>query len=46
MRSVTYSIGALRDGYIVGPEGDFHWTAPEEKVFRFELNRATDAVGR
>jgi dihydrofolate reductase len=23
------------DGYIVGPGGDFDWTAPDEEVFRF-----------
>jgi dihydrofolate reductase len=35
MRSVTYSMGVSLDGYIVGPEGDFDWTAPDEEVFRF-----------
>jgi len=23
------------DGYIVGPDGDFEWTAPDEEVFHF-----------
>src|SRR5580692_10318996 len=35
MRSVTYSMGASLDGYIVGPDGTFGWTAPDEEVFRF-----------
>ncbi|MFG3207415.1 dihydrofolate reductase family protein [Streptomyces sp. NPDC048192] len=40
MRSVTYSMSVSLDGYIVGPDGDFGWTAPDEEVFRF----ATDEV--
>ena len=35
MRSVTYSMGVSLDGYIVGPDGDFNWTVPDEEVFRF-----------
>jgi len=35
MRSVTYSMSVSLDGYIVGPAGDFGWTAPDEEVFRF-----------
>jgi len=35
MRSVTYSMGVSLDGYIVGPDGEFDWTAPGEEVFRF-----------
>ena len=35
MRSVTYSMGVSLDGYIVGPGGDFEWTAPDQEVFRF-----------
>jgi len=35
MRSVTYSMGVSLDGYIVGPDGDFDWTAPGDEVFRF-----------
>src|SRR6202167_3802268 len=35
MRRVTYSMGVSLDGYIVGPDGDFDWTAPDEEVFRF-----------
>jgi dihydrofolate reductase len=40
MRSVTYSMSMSLDGYIVGPDGGFAWTAPDEEVFRF----ATDEV--
>ena len=35
MRSVTYSMGVSLDGYIVGPDGNFGWTMPDEEVFRF-----------
>jgi dihydrofolate reductase len=35
MRRVTYSMGISLDGYIVGPDGQFDWTAPDDEVFRF-----------
>ncbi|MFC1405483.1 MULTISPECIES: dihydrofolate reductase family protein [Streptacidiphilus] len=35
MRSVTYSMGVSLDGYIIGPDGRFDWSAPDEEVFRF-----------
>ena len=35
MRSVTYSMGVSLDGYIVGPDGGFGWTEPDQEVFRF-----------
>jgi dihydrofolate reductase len=35
MRKVTYSMGVSLDGYIVGPDGGFDWTAPGDEVFRF-----------
>ncbi|HTU80071.1 MAG TPA: dihydrofolate reductase family protein [Solirubrobacteraceae bacterium] len=35
MRSVTYSMSVSLDGYIVGADGDFGWTAPDEEVFGF-----------
>ena len=37
VRSVTYSMSASLDGYIVGPDGDFDWTMPDE-VFRFWID--------
>nr|BFD87396.1 dihydrofolate reductase family protein [Streptomyces sp. Xyl84] len=38
MRSVTYSMNVSLDGYIVGPDGDFDWSAPDEGVFRFWID--------
>jgi hypothetical protein len=38
MRSVTYSMNLSLDGYIVGPDGGFDWTAPDEEVFRFWID--------
>jgi dihydrofolate reductase len=38
MRSVTYSMGVSLDGYIVGPDGRFDWTAPDAEVFRFWID--------
>lgn len=38
MRSVTYSMNASLDGYIVGPDGGFDWTVPDEEVFRFFID--------
>ncbi|MFD5842952.1 dihydrofolate reductase family protein [Streptomyces chartreusis] len=35
MRRVTYSMNVSLDGYIVGPDGDMDWGAPDEEVFRF-----------
>jgi dihydrofolate reductase len=35
VRRVTYSMGVSLDGYIVGPDGRFDWTAPDRDVFRF-----------
>jgi dihydrofolate reductase len=40
MRHVTYSLNISLDGYIVGPDGDFDWTVPDEEVFAL----ATDEV--
>src|SRR5437588_3565415 len=31
-------MGVSLDGYIVGPDGDFDWTAPDEDVFRFVID--------
>ena len=38
MRSVIYSMGVSLDGYIVGPDGKFDWTAPDEEVCRFWID--------
>ncbi|MFE1346392.1 dihydrofolate reductase family protein [Streptomyces sp. NPDC058757] len=38
MRSVTYAMGVSLDGYIVGPDGGFDWTDPDDEVFRFWID--------
>jgi dihydrofolate reductase len=38
MRLVTYSMGVSLDGYIVGPDGTFDWTAPDAEVFQSHLD--------
>ena len=38
VHSVTYSMGVSLDGYIVGPDGRFDWTAPDKDVFRFHID--------
>ncbi len=38
MRSVTYSMSASLDGYIVGPDGSFNWTELDPDVFRFWID--------
>lgn len=43
MRSVTCSMSVSLDGYIVGPDGDFDWTAPGEEVFRFATDEVREA---
>lgn len=39
MRSVTYSMGVSLDGYIVGPDGGFQWTAPDDGLFQFAIDQ-------
>jgi dihydrofolate reductase len=43
MRSVTYSMGVSLDGYVVGPDGGFDWTPPDEEVFRFATDEVREA---
>jgi dihydrofolate reductase len=38
MRRVTYSMNVSLDGYIVGPDGGFDWSEPDEDVFRFWID--------
>ncbi|MFC9279536.1 dihydrofolate reductase family protein [Streptomyces collinus] len=40
MRNVICSMSVSLDGYIVGPDGGFDWSVPDEEVFRL----ATDEV--
>ena len=42
MRSVTYSMSMSLDGYIVGPDGSFDWSAPIPEVFRFWIDEIRD----
>ncbi|MFF8258647.1 dihydrofolate reductase family protein [Streptomyces virginiae] len=42
MRRVTYAMGVSLDGYIVGPDGDFDWTEPDEEVFRFWIDQTRE----
>jgi dihydrofolate reductase len=44
MRSVTYSMSASLDGYIVGPDGSFDFGTLEKEVFRFWIDEIR-AVG-
>ncbi|WP_445402480.1 dihydrofolate reductase family protein [Streptomyces sp. LE64] len=44
MRDVTYSMSVSLDGYIVGPDGGFQWTAPDAEVFRLAVDE-TRGVG-
>ena len=34
MHRVTFSMGVSLDGYIIGPDGSFDWTAPDEEMFQ------------
>jgi dihydrofolate reductase len=42
MRSVTYSMSASLDGYIVGPDGSFDWPGFDQEVFRFWIDEIRD----
>ncbi|MBT2410428.1 dihydrofolate reductase family protein [Streptomyces sp. ISL-12] len=42
MRSVTYSMNVSLDGYIVGPDGRFDWSEPDDDVFRFWIDEIRD----
>ncbi len=37
MTKVTYSMGMSLDGYIMGPDGSFDWSVPDEALFRFSI---------
>lgn len=39
MHRVTYSMNVSLDGYIVGPDGGFSWSAPDDEVFRFWIDQ-------
>ncbi len=44
MRRVTYSMGASLDGFIVGPDGRFDWSVPDEEVFRAHIRRSATSA--
>jgi dihydrofolate reductase len=39
MRRVTYSLGMSLDGYSIGPDGGFDWSAPDDELFRFAMDQ-------
>ena len=43
MRRVTYSMSMSLDGYIVGPDGSFDWTPPDEEIFRLATDEVREA---
>jgi len=45
VHAVMVSMGMSLDGFIVGPDGSFEWTAPDEEIFAHHLDglRTTDA---
>jgi dihydrofolate reductase len=38
MRGVIYSMNVSLEGYIVGPDGDFGWSEPDDEVFRSAID--------
>ena len=42
MRKVIYSMGVSLDGYVVGPDGSFDWSAPDEELHRFHNEQARE----
>jgi len=38
VRSVTYSMGMTLDGYVVGSDGSFDWTPPDDEIFRSHID--------
>lgn len=38
MRKVTYLMSTSLDGYIVGPDGRFDWSEPDDELFRFFID--------
>lgn len=37
-RTVVYSMSMSLDGYLVGPDGGFDWSVPDEEVFQFAID--------
>lgn len=43
MRDVTYSMAMSRDGYVIGPDGEFNWMLPDEEIFRLTTDEVRGA---
>ena len=50
MRTVLYSMTVSLDGFIAGPDGDIGFTAPDQELFEFHVERTreigTELMGR
>jgi dihydrofolate reductase len=42
VRKLIYSMGVSLDGFIAGPDGSFHWAAPDEELHRFHNQQARE----
>jgi|SRR3954453_3321229 dihydrofolate reductase len=42
MRKLIYSMGVSLDGFIVGPDGKFDWSTPDEEQHRFHNQEASE----
>lgn len=45
MGKLIYSMSVSLDGFIVGPDGEFDWTAPDEELHRFHNERVRQLGG-
>ncbi len=45
MPKVIYSMSVSADGYIVGPDGKFDWSVPDEELHRFHNEQARALAG-
>ncbi len=45
MRRLIYSMGVSLDGFVVGPDGKFDWSAPGEELFRFHIEQIRELGG-
>lgn len=50
MGTLSYTTAMSVDGYVADASGDFQWSAPDEEVFQFHLDRmaavSTEVLGR
>ena len=42
MRAVIYSMSVSLDGFIVGPDGDIGWAAPDRELMRFHVEQTRE----